>query len=165
MEDNEREELKSELKTKHRELMRWLASGSTHAEAAARTGISKVHVTRLANSDLFKAEMKLVQDELDREVYEKTKTTLVEIQEENLQAAKDNLIVRIEIRDKDVESPSSRLKACDAIDRVAGIVEPEAKGNTLTIGVDDGLKAAFVDYTSKLTGVSKGDKSDKPDSN
>lgn len=165
MKDKEREELKDELKSKHRELMRWLASGSTHAEAAARTGISKVHVTRLANSDLFKAEMKLVQDELDREVYEKTKTTLVEIQESNMTAAKDNLQVRVEIRDTSTKAPASRLKACDAIDKVAGIIEPESKGTTLTIGVDDGLKAAFTDYTSKLTGVSKGDESDKPDPN
>lgn len=152
----EREELKGELKTKHRELMRWLASGATHAEAAARTGMSKKTVTRLAGSELFKSELKIMQDELDQELYEKKAATALEIQEMNLAEAKNNLAIRVEIRDKEVSAPASRLKACDAIDSVAGIKAPDVQGQTITIGVDDGLKAALSDYASAASGVSKG---------
>ena len=159
MEEGMRKELIGEMKSKHRDLMRWLISGSTIAEAAARTGISKENVTRLASSELFKSEMSIMQDELDKELHEKKVSTAIEIQEMNLQAAKDNLSVRIDIRDKEMESPASRLKACDAIDVVAGIKAPEGSGQTLTIAVDDGLKAALVDYATAVTGKVKEDKS------
>ncbi len=140
-EADERKESIQALSSKHRELMRLLLLDVTHAEASARTGIPKAHVTRLAHAELCKSEMAKMQDDLDKYLYDNTIASLTEIREMNLAEAKNNLATRIDIRDKEVKSPASRLKACDAMDEVAGIKLVEPPKQVIEIGVEDGLKA------------------------
>jgi hypothetical protein len=130
------------LSTKHRQLMRELASGKRLGEACEGVGLSLAHASTIVNSDIFKYELNvLLRDIRARFVDTEGEKQAVEYHRDNLvNEAKASIDTIISLRDEG-SSESIKLKSAQDLLNRAGVKAPEEIVATAIVETDESVKS------------------------